>query len=335
VLLIFFCSVVKNISDQNSYEGEEGMGIIEFTKNKIIEQGNKATILSVNCLDKIKTDIEALKENETLNDFQNFIVNELYNFDFPETSFDISSIIMVAYPSKPANLTFNFENSKYIFKLPPAYIDKDSSLIEVETSLNKFLNPKGHYVKLGLTLPRKLLAVRSGLASYGRNNICYVEGMGSFLNIVPLYSNIPCTDGVLHDIRDMIQCQNCKICINACPTKAIKDNSFLIDNEKCLTYFNEEGKDFKFPDWINPSSHNSIYGCSICQDVCPVNKAYLKNLNEPFEFSEEETLLLLNGKPLELFSEELRNKVEDLNMLEYLGTLPRNLKVLINKNKNS
>ena len=309
------------------------MGIIEFTKSKIIEQGNKATILSVKCLDKIKTDIEALKENEKLNNFQNFIVNELYDFNFPETNFDISSIIIVAYPSKPANLTFNFENSKYQFKLPPTYIDKDSSLIEVERNLNNILNTEGYYVKLATTLPRKLLAVRSGLASYGRNNICYVEGLGSFLNIIPLYTNIPCTDDFLHNIRNMAQCNNCKICINACPTSAIKDNTFLIDNEKCLTYFNEEGKDFEFPEWINPSSHNSIYGCSICQDVCPVNKTNLENVNDSFEFSEEETLLLLNGKPFELFPEELRNKVEKLNMLEYLGTLPRNLKVLINKNK--
>jgi epoxyqueuosine reductase len=103
---------------------------------------------------------------------------------------------------------------------------------------------------------------------------------------------------------------------------------FLIDNERCLTYFNEAGGEWEYPGWIDPSMHHTLYGCLRCQIVCPANRPYVNNEMEPVEFTEEETGFLLKGKPFETFPESLRQKVEALGMAEYLGAIPRNLRIL-------
>ena len=155
--------------------------------------------------------------------------------------------------------------------------------------------------------------------------------MGSFLNLAPYFSDIPGMEACWHDIRQMDVCSDCQACLHNCPTAAITSTRFLIDNERCLTYFNEAGGQGDFPEWIDPSSHHTLYGCSRCQTVCPANKKYLSNIIEPVEFTEEETILLWEGKPFEHFPETLKKKVKEIDMVNYLGALPRNLRVLFSR----
>ena len=100
-------------------------------------------------------------------------------------------------------------------------------------------------------LPFKRLAVQSGLAKYGRNNITYVDGMGSGCKYLALLTNIPCDDSSWREQPIMAnECENCDLCINNCPTGAISKDRFLLHREKCI----------------------GGGGCSACQDVCPMNK---------------------------------------------------------------
>jgi hypothetical protein len=62
-----------------------------------------------------------------------------------------------------------------------------------------------------------------------------------------------------------------------------------------------------------------------------MNKDYVHTVIEPAEFTEEETALLVEGKSFELFPETLKQKVNALDMFHYLGALPRNLRVLFDK----
>lgn len=306
--------------------------MIELIKQEILNHGDKAKIVPIERLQDIKQDIEDLKSSGFLNNFTNFIVNDLYMLDLPDTDFEIRSIIIVASPSPSlVKVGFNWEGKKITLMIPAAYIDNITKPVAIEQYLNEFLGPKGHHVTYVPRLPRKLLAVRSGLSVYGRNNISYVEGMGSFLNLATYLSDITCMEESWYGLCQMDLCKDCKACLNNCPTGAITNERYLIKADRCLTYFNESIGTGDFPEWIHPLSHNSLYGCLKCQMICPKNRKYLDNIVEPVEFTEEETLLLLARKPLEQFPEKLVLKIRKLDMFDYLDALPRNLKVLLDK----
>lgn len=309
--------------------------MVEQTMQVIMAHGDKAKFIPISRLEDIRKYIAVLNDSGLLNNFQKFIINNLYKTDMPEAALEAKSILIVASPGpSSAKLYFRWKGKRVPLFIPASYIEKNAAPERIEQYLNAFLSRSGYRVAHAPGLPHKLLAVRSGLGLYGRNNICYVEGMGSFLNLSLFFSNIPCADENWHEIRQMDCCKSCTLCLDHCPTRAITADRFLIDNERCLTYFNEGGGEWDFPEWISPSAHNCIYGCLKCQAVCPKDKAYLDNVIEPAEFSEEETSSLIEGKPYEQFTCELKRKIEDLNMVEYLGALPRNLKVLFNSHRN-
>ncbi len=304
--------------------------MIEALKREVTLQGGRTAILPIHRLQAIRQDVQDLKNKGGLNHFQLHIVNSLYGLDVPEASFEIRSIIIVASPSPPiVDLTFQWQGKSIPAMLPASYVDKNRAPRRVEAYLKALLNPGGYHILYAPQLPHKLLAVRSGLGRYGRNNICYVEDMGSFLNLSPFFSDIPCPEDAWQEICQMELCQACQACLQNCPTGAILPERFLIDNECCLTYFNEAGSEWNFPDWIDPSAHHTLYGCLRCQAICPANQPYLKNKVDPVEFTEVETSLLLTGKSFELFPESLRQKVEALDMMNYFGAIPRNLHALL------
>jgi len=172
--------------------------------------------------------------------------------------------------------------------------------------------------------------VRSGLAEYGRNNVCYVDGMGSFLTLVAYLSDVPCIDDNWYEVRQMDNCNDCTACLKNCPTEAILKDRFLINNERCLSYFNESSRDF--PEWLPKSVHHCIYDCLMCQNICPKNKDYINNVIGPIEFDEAETNLLLSGKPIKEFPSNLKKKVRFLGMDEWIKAIPRNIKILLESN---
>lgn len=188
---------------------------------------------------------------------------------------------------------------------------------------------KTGYTIIKATLPLKLLAVRSGLGSYGRNNICYVEGMGSFHRLKAFYTDYPFPIDDWHEKKMIDRCMSCSLCSQACPTQCITLERFLIHAEQCLTYFNENEKEF--PKWIDPRSHNALVGCMKCQLVCPENRAVVHLKERGATFSEEETSMILRETPLEGLPATLVSKLRRFNIDEYYSVLPRNLAVLLKK----
>jgi epoxyqueuosine reductase len=178
-------------------------------------------------------------------------------------------------------------------------------------------------------LPLKLLAVRSGLAEYGRNNITYVSGMGSFMRLTAVYSDMPCEEDQWQEVHVMERCETCDLCSKACPTGAISPERFLLRAEKCLTYHNEKKGDVPFPDWIKPSWHNCLIGCIRCQAACPENKPFLQWVGETAEFTEKETQFLLGGVSRDKVPASTIKKLQRLSLTDYFDELPRNLRVLL------
>ena len=167
------------------------------------------------------------------------------------------------------------------------------------------------------------MAVQSGLAEYGKNNITYVSGMGSYLTYAALSTDIPCKKDNWRDIIISPMCKNCDICVKNCPTKAIKKDRFLIESRKCLSAINENTQDF--PDWLPSSAHHTPFDCLKCQASCPMNKD--KQEITDVYFDEAETERILEGAPYKDVSKELKKNINLLG-LDSWPSIPRNLRTL-------
>jgi epoxyqueuosine reductase len=248
------------------------------------------------------------------------------NKDLPEAK----TIIIVAIPQPITRVRFGWQGIVHPAEIAPNYINRaDES--HVEEFLNSILRVAGYnVVKAHLAL--KTLAVRGGLAQYGKNNIIYVSGMGSFLRLIAFYTDCPCEEDNWQEVKVMKDCENCSLCRENCPTGSIPDDRFLIHAENCLGSLNEREPDF--PYWVHyqPDWPNALIGCMRCQFVCPANKPYTQKIVAGPHFSEEETGLILSKTPLETWPPETRHKLVFAERNYPL--LGSNLSALIEKQKN-
>ena len=120
----------------------------------------------------------------------------------------------------------------------------------------------------------KAWAAKSGLGWMGKNSNLITQKVGSFYFIAELIVDLE----LEYDTPTTDYCGTCTACIDACPTEAIVA-PYVVDGSKCISYFTIELKDNiptemkgKFDDWI--------FGCDVCQDVCPWNR-FSKSHNEP------------------------------------------------------
>jgi epoxyqueuosine reductase len=172
------------------------------------------------------------------------------------------------------------------------------------------------------------------LAEYGKNNIAYVKGMGSFFRLTAFYSDLPSQEDTWIEHQTMERCHNCSACLKSCPTKAISSKRFLLHAERCLTFHNESQRDF--PSWLDPAWHHCLVGCMRCQIICPENKAFRDWTEDREAFSEAETTLLLDGLQTEELPARTVKKIEELHMkIEYSKILSRNMRALFKNAKNS
>ena len=306
--------------------------IIDMFSQSMMETRYAIQVVSINHLEELKKDIEILRSSDLFSDLINTITNDFYSFVLPDAPFKINSIIIVASPKPLVEVKFNLKD-KTISLLHHTYVNVDKTT-DIKNNIDEILNSKGYHLIETASLPQKLLAVRSGLAKYGRNNITYVDGMGSLLELTTFYSDILCTDDNWQEVQQMDLCKTCSVCVNICPTAAITKERYLIKAERCLTYLNEfiwpMLKDF--PSWLDKSAHNCIHGCILCQVHCPQNRRFTDNIVGTIEFNDEETLMLLEGKSVKELPKDLLLKLKKLNLADdYFDLLSRNLKVLIDK----
>ncbi len=117
-------------------------------------------------------------------------------------------------------------------------------------------------------------AARSGLGWIGNNTCLLVKGGGSFFFVGELIVDIE----LPADIPAGNHCGNCRLCIDACPTGALIAPRKL-DARKCISCLTIEYRE-SLPAEMRDKLHNRVFGCDICQDVCPWNR-HAKPHNEP------------------------------------------------------
>lgn len=286
--------------------------------------GFRSAIVSIHRLNDLKVEMEELlKRHQFDNDFIKEHLSP-FCFEIPIDLPSVKSIIITAAQQPKVRVKFKLNKKIYPVFIPPIYSyesDKMASKI-----IYKFLVKYGYQIR-DAVIPEKSLAVHMGLAYYGRNNIAYIDDWGSFFRLKAYFSDLSPENNNWNDFTLMDICKKCTACMNACPTKAIRDEDFIIRAERCLTHFNEGLKEF--PEWIEPQWHNCLIGCMICQEVCPLNRHYKNSLSDGGEFTEKETQMILDGIPPHRLPAKTKFLLKKLGMWEDYGVLQRNLSVLI------
>lgn len=213
--------------------------------------------------------------------------------------------------------------SKYAF-------GKDYHLV-IREKLNKLLEyiqanfgeVKGRGFVDSAPVLERAWAQKAGLGWIGKNGNLLNKDLGSFFFISELiidleldYENEPAKD----------YCGKCTRCIDACPTQAIVAPK-IVDGSKCISYLTIELKD-EIPPEFEGKMQNRVFGCDICQDVCPFNKKAKQNTEPDFEPSNK--LLQLSKKEWfnideSLFTELFKNSA--VKRTKYTG-LKRNLRFI-------
>jgi epoxyqueuosine reductase len=316
-----------NGRDKNTDEWKgNSSSIIDNLFKSLNLQGYKATIVPIMRLKELKEDIY---ERNRRGQFAPELFNENFNaFDFNKTTekMPARSIVIIAVQQPHVRLGITLGKRPLSVIIPPTYSTRiDSS---VEQILKQVLEPAGHSF-FKCILPLKLLAVRSGLARYGRNNLAYVEGMGSYCRLLAFFTSLAIDDSIWIDPRPLEECEKCVACMKKCPTNAISRDRFLIRAERCLTFHNE--RKVAFPDDILPEWHHCLIGCLYCQAYCPVNRKGNGWVEDCGTLNESDTTILLNGGPPQALSKSATSIIDQFEFSEDLAELSRNLKVLLNQ----
>ena len=120
----------------------------------------------------------------------------------------------------------------------------------------------------------KAWAAKSGLGWVGKNNNLINKGNGSFFFVAELIIDLE----LEYDSATTNHCGTCTACIDACPTQAI-ESPYVVNGSKCISYLTIELKD-EIPNQFKNQLNDWMYGCDVCQDVCPWNR-FSKPHNEP------------------------------------------------------
>ena len=147
----------------------------------------------------------------------------------------------------------------------------------------------------------KAWAAKSGLGWIGKNSNLITKDTGSFYFIAELILDLPLN----YDTPTTDHCGTCTACIDACPTGAIVD-PYVVDGSKCISYFTIELKN-EIPSSFKGSFENWMFGCDICQDVCPWNR-FSKAHSEPL-FNPNNKLLSMSKSEWEEITEDLFQEI--------------------------
>lgn len=169
----------------------------------------------------------------------------------------------------------------------------------------------------------KAWAKRSGLGWMGKHTNIVHPKHGSFFFLAELIIDLEIEpDGPIKDY-----CGTCTRCIDACPTEAIVQ-PYVVDGSKCISYLTIELKDAILPDQFRGKMDNWMFGCDVCQDVCPWNR-FSKPHTEP-RFQPHSDLLGMSTRDWKDLSQEIFNELfknSAVKRAKYTG-LKRNIDFL-------
>jgi epoxyqueuosine reductase len=234
------------------------------------------------------------------------------NMDYMENHFDkrldprllvddaksVVSLLLNYYPSETQSDPDAPKLSKYAFGEDYHFVIKDK-LKDLFNFIQDEIGEVGGRVFVdSAPVMDKAWAKKSGLGWIGKNSNLIHPKNGSFFFIAELILDLELTaDGPMKDY-----CGTCTRCIDACPTDAIVE-PYVVDGSKCISYLTIELKDQLIPSEFKGKMENWMFGCDICQDVCPWNR-FSKPHNES-KFNPHDQLLKMSKADWEDISEDI------------------------------
>lgn len=249
------------------------------------------------------------------------------------------SLILLSCPRPAHSLFLDRDPRPITCIIPPTYVEyrrfSGRLLRDLRTSLGKDIP-----ATVLLRAPLKRLAVRSGLVSYGRNNITYSGEYGSYHQLAGFASEARlepyCEDGAAAAPR-LPSCAACSACARRCPTGAIDGKRFLLRAEKCFTLFSENPGALPQVQGRMAGELPCLAGCMACQDVCPANKGKLRIEPAPVAFTAEETARILvddgghggRRRRTDSLWRSVQAKLRAIGMIHYQNRIGRNLRFML------
>lgn len=233
----------------------------------------------------------------------------------------VVSLLLNYYPSQFQNQE-SYKISKYAYGQDYHFVIKDKLKDLLHFIQDEIGEVSGRAFVDSAPILDKAWAAKSGLGWIGKHSNLLTQKKGSFYFIAELILdleldyNVPTTD----------HCGTCTACIDACPTEAIVA-PYVVDGSKCISYFTIELKD-NLPQEMKDKFDDWMFGCDICQDVCPWNR-FSKPHNED-SFQPKAEILNFTKSDWEEITDETFRKVfqkSAVKRTKYQG-LKRNINFL-------
>jgi epoxyqueuosine reductase len=194
------------------------------------------------------------------------------------------SVITLGYnyfPTEDLSQASQLKIAKYAYGEDYHHVIKDklkSLLAELRLSIGDI---DGRAFVDSAPVMERAWAQRAGMGWIGKNSLLLNKRMGSFFFLAELIIDLELD----YDSPVKDYCGTCTACMDACPTEAIPE-PYVVDGSKCISYFTIELKE-AIPEEAKGKFDNWIFGCDICQDVCPWNRFSSAHQEKKFDPSDE------------------------------------------------
>jgi len=212
----------------------------------------------------------------------------------------VVSLLLNYFPSEEQN-TDSYKISKYAYGQDYHFVIKEKLKELLHVIQTEIGAVSGRAFVDSAPVLDKAWAAKSGLGWIGKNSNLITQKVGSFYFIAELIIDLD----LEYDNATTDHCGTCTACIDSCPTQAIVA-PYVVDGSKCISYFTIELKD-NLPQEMKGKLDDWMFGCDVCQDVCPWNK-FSKPHKEPL-FSPNPELLSYTKKDWEEITEDIFKKV--------------------------
>ena len=283
------------------------------------------TIAKVSSLDFEATHLQKWLDNN-YNGEMEFMGSHFDKRKNPELLFDnAKSVICVGlnYFTKEKTSSNKYKVAKFAFGKDYHYIIKErlNKLIDFIKQINPEINARA-FVDSAPVMD-KAWAQRSGMGWIGKNTCLINKNTGSFFFIGEIILDIELD----YDNPVNNHCGNCTKCIDACPTSALLE-PYVMDARKCISYLTIEYKK-DLPEDLKSKFNTAIFGCDICQDVCPWNIKFAKEHTDP-DLIANDAFLKLTNEDWETISQKDFKTIFKNTSLERTGykRVLRNIKYL-------
>ncbi|MAL59957.1 MAG: tRNA epoxyqueuosine(34) reductase QueG [Flavobacteriaceae bacterium] len=217
-----------------------------------------------------------------------------------EDSKSVISLLLNYFPNE-SQREDSYKISKYAYGTDYHFVIKEKLKELLFFIQNKIGEVNGRAFVDSAPVLDKVWAAKSGLGWIGKHSNLLSKQVGSFFFIAELIVDIE----LEYDSPVTDHCGTCTACIDACPTQAIVQ-PYVVDGSKCISYLTIELKN-EIPSSFSSQMDDWMFGCDVCQDVCPWNR-FSKSHNEPL-FNPHPELLSKSKKEWEEITEEVFSEI--------------------------